>query len=272
MKMPASPEHYGVSTPSSKDILEVKEFKEKEIFSNQTMSVVYHIQEKSIEIANAYAETGQISHRYLAYRDLPKFLNQYVKGNSALDYGTGPGLSASYLNDLGFSVIGVDINSTMLQKARDSFPHLNFIEIEKLDPAAQFDFLFSSFVLFDMKSKNEIIQYMKKGLDYLKNGGIFIAIVGSEELYSISRKWLDYDSNFEENRNLDSGDITKIRLKNPSIEFLDYYWKETDYIECFRKLNFKILHIHKPLGHENDPYLWEDERFFSPFTIYILEK
>lgn len=235
--------------------------------------IVYHsIQDKTKELADAYAETDQLSHRYLAYRDLPSLIKKYVKGTEALDYGTGTGISAAFLHDLGFNVSGVDINSFMLEKAQENFPHIKFFELEKLMPQPQFDLIFSSFVLFDMKSKKEIVDYLAKAVSFMKKNGIIIAITGSEELYSVFRKWIAYDSDFDENRDLHSGDIARLRLRYPSIEFCDYFWKGNDYLECFQKANLKILKIHKPIGSKDDPYLWEDEKFFSPFTVYILKK
>src|SRR5579872_7439933 len=112
--------------------------------TTKTESIVYHsIQDKTDDLANAYAETDQLSHRYLAYRDIPKFIKQYVKGDQALDYGTGTGISADFLHNLGFNVIGVDINSCMLEKARESFPYLQFSDLKKFLPHAQFDLIFS---------------------------------------------------------------------------------------------------------------------------------
>jgi len=235
--------------------------------------IVYHSsQGKTKELADAYAETDQLSHRYLAYRDIPSLIKQYIKGNQALDYGTGTGISAAFLHNLGLNVSGVDLNSFMLEKARENFPHIQFFEIEKLMPHAQFDLIFSSFVLFDMKSKKEIVDYLDKAVSFMKKNGIIIVITGSEELYSVSRKWISYDSDFDENRNLHSGDIAKLRLRYPSIEFRDYFWKETDYFDCFQEAKLKVLKVHKPLGSKDDPYLWKDEKSYSPFTVYILKK
>lgn len=236
-------------------------------------SIVYHsIQDKTKELADTYAKTDQLSHRYLAYRDLRLIIKQHLKGSNALDYGTGTGISAAFLQSLDLNVIGIDINNLMLEKARQSFPGIPFFEIEKLIPHAQFDLIFSSFVLFDMKSKKEIVDYLDRGISFMKKEGIFIAITGSEELYSVHRNWIAFDSNFDANRKLRSGDIARLRLKKPVIEFCDYFWKENDYLDCFQKAKLKILKIHKPFGSENDPYLWEDEKFFAPFTVYILRR
>lgn len=236
-------------------------------------SVIYHsLQDKTKDLANAYAKTDQLSHRYLAYRDLPKLIEYYVQGNRALDHGTGTGLSANYLHELGFNVLGVDINLMMLEKARETFPYIQFLETKNLVPKSQFDLVFSSFVLFDMKSKTEIADYLHNCSSFIDKSGIYIIITGSEELYSVSRNWTAFESNFNENINLVSGNVAKLILKKPRIEFLDYYWTENDYIDLFKQSNLKVLNIYKPLGNETDPYVWEDEKSFSPFTIYVLKK
>lgn len=240
---------------------------------SHTKSAIYQsIHNKTKEVANAYAKTDQFSHRYLAYRDIPKFIKKYTKGKQALDYGTGTGISASFLHNLGMDVVGTDICPLMLEKARETQPNLPFFEITHLMPNEQFDLVFSSFVLFDIKSKNDIVDYLMKAASFMKKNATFIAITGSEELYSVSRNWIAYDSNFDENRNLKSGDVTKLRLQDPAIEFSDYFWQERDYCDCIQEAGLKILDIHKPLGFESDPFLWKDEKLFSPFTAYILAK
>lgn len=228
--------------------------------------------EKSKEVINAYAQTDHLSHRYLAYRDLPTLIKNFANGNRALDLGSGTGISSSFLDGLGFNVTGVDINDAMITKAQLCFPHIEFHNLQSINPKGDFDLVFSSFVLFDMKSKEDIISYLNTGASFLKTNGIIVAVTGSEQLYSPSKKWTAYECNFKENHNLNSGDKTKLILKTQKLEFNDYYWKELDYIECLNKTNFTILQIHRPLGSSNDPYTWEDERNSHPFTIYFAKK
>lgn len=227
---------------------------------------------KSQELVDTYAKTDQFSHRYLAYRDIPRILKKYVSGVRALDYGTGTGISAAFLQTLNFKVVGVDINFLMLEKAREIYPFIQFLEVARLKPEARFDLIFSSFVLFDIKSKAEIVKYLSEASSFLDKKGIFIAITGSEELYSISRDWVAYDSNVPENRNLQSGDLARLKLKDPIIEFRDYFWTKEDYFECFNNSNLDILEVHHPLGSKKDPYLWRDEKFYAPFTVYVLKR
>lgn len=231
---------------------------------------IYHsAKDKTEEQARVYTETHKVPHRYLAYRDIPILLDRFVNGKKALDYGSGTGASTSFLHDLGFDVTGVDVSVEMLAKARLSFPSIQFCDIHKLNPAENLDFVFSSFVLFEIASKTDIIHYLNRAASFLKKNGIFLGITGSEHLYSTTRQWLTFDANFKENHKLCSGDIAKLLLKNPEMEFYDYYWTEKDYLDCFEKSNLKIQYIHYPLGVAQDSYPWIDELYYSPFAIFI---
>ncbi|HYA64945.1 MAG TPA: class I SAM-dependent methyltransferase, partial [Candidatus Sulfotelmatobacter sp.] len=67
----------------------------------------------TLEFANTY---------YLAYRDLPAIFAKYAPGKRALDFGCGTGRSTRFLQELGFSAIGVDISEDMLRIARATDP------------------------------------------------------------------------------------------------------------------------------------------------------
>ena len=61
-------------------------------------------------------------------------------------------------------------------------------------------------------------------------------------------------------------------LKNSEIEFHDYYWEKSDYLDCFEKVGLKILQIYSPLGSLKESYRWEDELSYSPFIVFIAKK
>lgn len=228
--------------------------------------------EKTKEHAHYYEQTHGSPHRFLAYKDIPALIQEYVKGKQALDYGSGTGASSAFLQSLSFHVIGADISLSMLEKAKATFPEIEFKHIDNLATTLTFDLVFSSFVLFELPSKEAIIEYLKKARSFLNTDGVFIGITGSEHLYSPLRKWLSFDVNFEENHPLISGKIVKLALKDPRMEFYDYYWEEKDYVECFHKAGLHILQTHFPLGSPNDPYLWNDERSYAPFTVFIAKR
>ncbi len=236
-------------------------------------AVVYRsTEDKTDDQAHSYLQTHQAPHRYLAYKDIPALIHQFVKGKQALDYGAGTGASASFLHELGLNVTGVDISYSMLEKAWSNFPQIPFRHIDELPGAARFDLVFSSFVLLELSSKNDIISYLSRASSFLRTDGIFIAITGSEHMHSLFREWLNFKVNFVENCNLFSGKMVRLALKSPNMEFYDFFWSEADYLECMRKAGLELLQIHHPLGSHEDPYVWKDESFCSPFTIFVAKK
>lgn len=235
--------------------------------------LAYHsAEEKTEDQAQQYLQTHQAPHRFLAYKEIPSVIGEFVKGNQALDYGAGTGASSAFLHSLGLKVIGADISLSMLKKAETSFPGIKFRNIADLSNRMRFDLVFSSFVLFELSSKQSIIQYLKKARSFLKRDGIFIGITGSSHLYSLCRDWLTFDVDFEENRKLVSGQIVKLALRSPRMEFYDYYWEEKDYLECFKAADLQILHMYFPLGSASDPYPWKDELFYSPFVVFVAQR
>lgn len=237
--------------------------------------VVYEsTSKKTSELATEYLRTHGAPHRYLAYRDIPKIFSEFVVGKKILDFGAGTGASAEFLHRLGFDVTGVDISQKMLDEARTLLPDLTFCHVEDLSASEDFDLVFSSFVLLELASKDEITTYLSKAHSFLKAGGVFVGITASEKLYQHhpTRKWMTFDTDFVENRSLSSGNITKLVLKDPRFEFHDYFWKEADYVECFRESGFEVLRIHSPIGRVEEPYDWERELEESPYKIFIARK
>jgi len=76
----------------------------------------------------------------------------------------------------------------------------------------------------------------------MKEEAIFIAVTGSQDMYS--KDWLIYNTDYPENKNLKSGDLAKVYLRDADIEFTDYYWTESDYRHIFAQAEFNLLEIH----------------------------
>ena len=104
----------------------------------------------------------------------------------------------------------------------------------------------------------------------LNNGGIFIAVTGSTEMYS--NPWLSLDCDFEQNKNLKSGDIAKVHLREIDLSVYDYYWTHQDYEDVINETQFTLLEHLFPLGNKSDPYPWVTEETKSPYVIYVLKK
>ncbi len=205
---------------------------------------------------------------YLAFRDLPLILKDN-KGKKALDFGCGAGRSSKYLERLSFCVTGVDTNPHMIKTAKSNLKSAEFLHLNSSELPFQnetFDLVFNSFVLFDMSSKAEIISTFKELKRVCKKGGEIVSIVNSNHLFT--KHWLTVKNNFEQNHELQSGDIARIILSDLNIEIFDYYWTNSDYEECFKEVGFIQISKHEPLGHSNEGYDWLDELHYPPYSIY----
>lgn len=236
--------------------------------------MIYHSEnDKSIEQAIGYFKTNQSLIRYLAYRDIPFFLNRYIHGKKCLDYGAGTGGSIQFLQGQGLNVDGVDISKEMLAQACVNCPNtsLHLIKNGSIPVISEtYDLVFSSLVLFELGSEKEILAYLEEAKRVMKKDGVFIAVTGSQEMYS--KDWLIYHADYLENRELKSGGLAKIYLCDADIEFTDYYWTESDYRRLFKQAGFQLMEVHYPLGNEREPYPWKDEKKSSPFVIFIAKR
>lgn len=226
--------------------------------------------ENLIKSANCGVQEGTA---WLVFRDLPGIISKHVQGKKTLDYGCGTGRSTRFLRDLGMEVLGVDISDKMLTQSIQIDPRLHYLQIEsgKIPvPDRSYDFVFSSLVLFDLSSKEELKKVLVEVSRILKEGGTFIAVTGSENMYS--HRWLSFDVNYPGNKNLKSGDIAKVRLKDFDMVFIDYFWSNRDYQELFASAGLKLIETHFPLGEKGDGFPWEDELTVSPYVIYITKK
>jgi len=222
--------------------------------------------------ATKYSQTHQLPYRFLAYRDFPGLIKNFDGINRVLDLGSGTGASTYYLFEKGYDVIGVDKSHAMIREAKLNFPKLYFTEIEKLKSLPAFDLVFSSFVLFELSSTQEIINYLNLASSTLRNDGIFFAVTGSENLHQNTRNWMCFDVNYKENFYPHSGNIVKLGLKELKMEFFDYFWKESDYKECFQRSNLELIQTHYPLGFKEEAFEWKEELFIPPFITFLAKK
>ncbi len=237
-------------------------------------TTVYHSQDdKSKEQAAGYCKTNQSLSRYLAYRDIPSFIAKYSQGKRCLDYGAGTGISTQFLQSQGLEVTGVDVSEEMLSQAALNCPDTSFYLVQNgsiPSMSETYDLVFSSLVFFELGSEKAILAYLEEAKRVLKNEGVFIAVTGSQEMYS--RDWLTFNADFPENKNLKSGDLARIYLSDADIEFTDYYWTEADYRRLFEQAGFQLLEVHYPMGKATEPYSWKEEKTSSPFVILVAEK
>lgn len=94
---------------------------------------------KTIDVYNNEAEKIAKLHASLTPHRIYELIDQYfIKGKSTADIGCGIGRDTNFLNNHGFSVVGIDASEGMLEQARQLYPDLNF-QLDYLPTLANFE-------------------------------------------------------------------------------------------------------------------------------------
>jgi SAM-dependent methyltransferase len=227
--------------------------------------------------AEAYSELKFDKTYYLAYRDLPKIISQYVSGKNTLDFGCGTGRSTRFLQTLGYNTIGVDISEEMITIARQLDPGGEYHRIDDGDfsrfSTSSFDLILSAFTFDNIPTMDKKIKLFKDFSILLTKNGTLINLVSSPEIYT--HEWASFTTkDFPENQKAKTGDIvriitTDITDKRPCY---DIFWSEEDYATVYSNANLHIIKKYKPLATGKEPYQWINETRIAPWTIYVLKK
>lgn len=232
-----------------------------------------HLDNDTFENAKRYASRTMTGTTKLAYQDLPKLIKHYVTGKKALDYGCGTGFSTRLLHELGFDVVGVDISHNMLNQAlaqKDGIPYALIQHAQINSSPETYDLVLSALVYFDVPSLMMIEEIQIEIHRVLKNGGIFIAVVGSEHLHVTN--WENSITDIEKNKKLKSGDVYEFMVPGDNITYYDYVYSDADYKSVFESTGFKILKAHHPVSEDGDNEHKSREIKPPAQTIYVCQK
>ena len=227
--------------------------------------------------AEAYAKLEFPGTYYLAYRDLPKIISEYVTGKKAVDFGCGTGRSTRYLKNFGFEMIGIDISEDMLKQARSSDQGGEYFlvidgEMSQLKSDC-YDLVLSAFTFDNIPTADKKLKNLNEIKRILKSGRIMINLVSSPEIYT--HEWASFTTkDFPENRNAKSGDKVKIIMTDVEDQrpVEDIVWTHESYQAIYKQAGLIILETLKPLAKESEPYDWVNETKIAPWVIYVLGK
>ncbi len=225
------------------------------------------------DTADDYGRAEFTGTMYLAFRDVPWLISQHAAGGRALDYGCGAGRSSRLLKRQGFEVTGVDISDAMLDTARELDPAGEYLKIDPARvpfPDSSFDLAFSSLVFFEIPTVAGMTEAAAEIRRVLKPGGVFILLIGAEELYA--NEWLTVKVDYPENRDCKSGDAVRVFLTEVGLELVDYYWTDADYRKVFAGAGLTVVRLHQPMGSESDGYPWINEHKVPSFSTYVARK
>lgn len=224
--------------------------------------------------AGEYADLGLAGTQLLAFRDIETLLETYAGPiTSALDYGCGAGRSTRFLKNLGLNVIGVDVNLDMLDQARSKdgpgvYHQIGSGTIPFED--GEFDLVFSSFVLLEVSSLDEIERILGEMRRVLRPDGTIVFVTASME--ASEGEWVSLSYAFPENdKPLRSGDTVKLHILDVDVVLHDYYWTDDDYRGAAERAGLRVVALHQPLGSPDDGIAWRDEATMSPLSIYVLK-
>lgn len=221
--------------------------------------------------AIAYSRSEFQNTYYLGYRDIPDILKMFCQKGEALDYGCGTGRSTRFLNQLGFSSVGVDISNDMLLKAQELDPNgiYRHIQSGKIPyPDHSFDLVFSCFVFLTVPTYSELKEIFSEIERVLKPGGTFVFVTGSKYLYH--KKYISYD--IAPRMDLSTEEEIEVCLKDLGVVFKNYFYSDKDYRSLIDKAGLRLVQYHEPLGLDIDGVRWENETLFGPYLIYTAKK
>jgi len=226
--------------------------------------------------AAAYAKLEFANTYYLAFRDLPELFQKYVRGTTALDFGSGTGRSTRFLRRLGFETVGVDISSEMVRKAQEIDPEGDYRLIPGDDmsglPQGSFALVLAAFTFDNIPGMPAKIRLFSDLCALLSAHGIIVNVVSAPEIYV--HEWASFSTkNFPENRLAGPGDSVKIittDFEDPA-PAIDILWPDESYREVYAKARLRVVEMLKPLAKGDESFTWVNETQIAPWVIYVLQ-
>jgi SAM-dependent methyltransferase len=227
--------------------------------------------------ADSYSKLEFPNTYYLAYRDLPDIIGRHVQGGRAVDFGCGAGRSTRFLKKLGFSAIGLDISRDMLAKAKELDPAGDYrlVSDGRYDflGKGRYDLVQSIFTFDNIPGWEARVKILKSLASLLKPIGKILCLDSNSEMYV--REWASFSTkDFPENADAETGDVVKVSMTDVAdrrpVE--DILWTEDDYKKMFESAGHELEATYKPLGRDDEPFQWVNEKDTPPWIIFVLRK
>jgi trans-aconitate methyltransferase len=227
--------------------------------------------------AEAYATLQFSGTYYLAYRDLPEIISEFVHGKNAIDFGCGTGRSTRFLKHLGFHTLGIDISEEMVNIAKKLDPTGEYRVISDGDLSScvrqSYDLVLSAFTFDNIPTREKKVTLFTGLADLMKKTGTMVNLVSSPEIYT--HEWASFSTkDFPENTQAKTGDVVSIITTDfeDRRPCCDIFWPDADYHHVYKQANLKIVKTYRPLARGDEPYQWVNETRIAPWVIYVLQK
>lgn len=117
------------------------------------------------------------------YKVLDRLKEFHVPGTSVLDAGCGPGGPASYLNQLGFDITGIDVSQSMIDYCEKSIPgEFQKADMTTWEPNRTFGAIVSLYSLFQLSHRKTYSTIFKYASWLRPDGTLILATIPAEDL------------------------------------------------------------------------------------------
>lgn len=226
--------------------------------------------------AAAYDELELGGTYLLAFRDLPKLFEAHVSGRRALDFGCGTGRSSRFLQQHGFTVMGVDISEAMVAIARERDPAGTYRVIPNGDlsglPSGAFDLVLCAFIFDNVPTRESKVELFEQLRLRLAPNGTIVSIVSTPEIYT--HEWVTFTTkDYPENRSAQSSDVVRIVTKDysDSRPVEDVLCAHADYLSIYAEAGLTVRACERPLATGREGIAWVNETRVAPWAIYVLQ-
>lgn len=206
----------------------------------------------------------------IAYQSVKHMIDKHCNNlRTCLDYGCGAGRSTRFLREsVSKEVVGVDIDSGMLQKAEEQpvsgikYSHIRSGEIPCTK--GQFDLTFSGIVFLEVSDPAEMHRIFKELYRATSKEGTLIILVATKSGYiTDSDNWKCLLS-AEAKETLRNGDPVPTGTTDSNEVFMDYYWSDSFYKEAFDRAGFKLVETCTPT--------MPKQTFDARYIVYVCKK
>lgn len=224
-------------------------------------------------LADVFAELEIENTYYLAFRDLPDLIDEFVGGKAALDHGCGAGRSSRFLKNLGFSVIGVNVSPDMIQAARGKDPGGIYQTVEGTQlpfKDSSFDLVLQAIVVMEFPSQTTMNAAFFEISRVLKDSGVAIVITHNAE--QCVGEWASFIWKTNKDKRPKSGEQAEVLVRGTEITFNDYMWYHPDLEDAFKQAGLIVRKRHQPVATGQEPYKWYQELLYPYWDVYVLSK
>lgn len=222
--------------------------------------------EKKASTTTEYYSCDDIAEKYISNRDAGftelerRVVEQYFTGaeSSVLDIGCGTGRTTTVFDQKGYDVIGVDLTRTLVERARSTFPNIDFLAGDACSlpfDDETFEYaLFSYNGIDDIAPEEKRYEALREVRRVLKPGGVFS--FSTHNLWSTyvprsldlegGRKYLEFwIKNVREQRLFTRYKSDNTARGGPQIR---YYIRPADQKQQLRNCGFQVLDVVRPDG------------------------